>query len=289
MILVVHNTKSGQESSLADIKNAMRTHSLEAKYVAISDNGVRRKVTNFAKQKDAMVVAAGGDGTVSAVAEFIQGTHATLAVIPAGTLNHFAKELNIPLEIEDAVGVIKRAKTKLVDSATVNKHVFINNSSIGWYPRSLHARDELEGKLGKWPAALFGSLRVILRPRRYRVELIVDGRSHIYRTPFVFIGNNEYDRTPGGGLGQRKSLNGGQIAIYVVKAQSFIGVLRMLGHGLLTSKSRSQDFAIHLASKCVIHTKRHHRLSVATDGEVQKLRTPLEYRSRPKALRVIAP
>lgn len=289
MILVVHNTKSGQESSLTDIKQAMQAHGLDAKYVAITERGVRRKVTNFAKQKDAIVVAAGGDGTVSAVAEFIQGTHAALAVIPAGTLNHFAKELNVPLDISEAVGVIKGAKITLVDTATVNKHVFINNSSIGWYPRSLHARDELEGKLGKWPAAFFGSLRAILNPRRYRVELVVDGQNHVYRTPFVFVGNNEYSRTPGGGLGQRTSLQGGQIAIYVVKAQSFIGVVRMLGHGLLTSKSRSQDYAIHLASECTIHTKRHRHLSVATDGEVQKLRTPLEYRSRPKALRVVTP
>ena len=288
MILVVHNAKSGQQSSLPAIKQAMQAHGLQAEYIAISTGGLRRKVMDFTKHKDAIVVAAGGDGTVGAVAEMIQGTQTKLGILPAGTLNHFARELNVPLDIAEAAATLKTGRTESVDVASVNDHVFINNSSIGWYPRSLHARDELEGKIGKWPAALAGSLRAAARPRRYHVELVVDGRTHTYRTPFVFIGNNAYKRDPTG-LGQRKSLQEGQLAIYVVKAQSALGILRMLGHAVLTRKVRSQDFAIHTATECTIHTKRHRQLSVATDGEVMRLNTPLLYRTHAKALRVIVP
>jgi diacylglycerol kinase family enzyme len=288
MMLVVHNSKSGQQSSLTDIKQAMQAHGIEAEYVAITAHNLQRKVTDFAKRKDAVVVAAGGDGTISAVSGMIQGTKAKLGILPAGTLNHFARELGVPAEIPEAVAVLAAGRVELVDVASVNDRVFINNSSIGWYPRSLHARDELEGKVGKWPAALAGSLRAAVRPRRYRVELVIDGRAHVYRTPFVFIGNNAYKRDPTG-LGQRESLQNGQIAIYVVKAQSALGVLRMLGHAMLTRKARSQDFAIHLTTECAIHTKRHRQLSVATDGEVTQLDTPLHYRSHPKTLRVIVP
>ncbi|HKX24109.1 MAG TPA: diacylglycerol kinase family protein [Candidatus Saccharimonadales bacterium] len=286
MILVVHNANSGTQNSLQEIKDTMAAHGLEASYVAITDNSLKRKATEAAR-KGATLVAAGGDGTVSAVAGIAAHTGATLGVIPAGTLNHFAKELAIT-DLKQAVAALKSKKTATVDIATVNDKSFINNSSIGWYPRSLHARDELEAKVGKWPAALYGALRAALRPRRYHVELLVDGQKHTYRTPFVFIGNNAYQRTPAE-LGKRDSLQSGQLAIYVVKAQSVLGILRMLGHALFTRKHRTQDFAIYHATECVIHTRHHRQLSVATDGEIQRLKTPLRYRSKPKALRVIVP
>lgn len=283
-MLVVHNAHSGQQDSLQDIKDAMQTNGLEAEYAAITSRGIRRKVAEAAKKGDT-IVAAGGDGTVNFVAGLVQDTKAKLGIIPTGTLNHFAKELGIPTDLPRAIETLKAGKATAVDVAAVNGHAFINNSSIGWYPRSLYARDEVKSKVGKWPATLYGGLRAALRPRRYHVELTIDGRKHIYRTPFVFIGNNAYQRTPTG-LGQRKSLQEGQLAIYVVKAQTALGIIRMLTHGLFTSKSRSQDFAIHLAPECTIRTKRR-RLSVATDGEVTSLSTPLHYQSKPGSLKVI--
>lgn len=287
MILVVHNANSGKQNSLQEIKDAITAHGLDADYIAITDPGMNRKLTEAA-QKGTTVVAAGGDGTVSAVAGVVADTNATLGIIPAGTLNHFAKELDIPLDLKEAVATLTATKTTTVDIATVNDKPFINNSSIGWYPRSLYARGEAERAIGKWPAALYGSFRAALRPRRYHVELLVDSQKHTYRTPFVFVGNNAYQRTPTE-LGKRTSLREGQLAIYVVKAQSVFGILRMLGHALFTRKHRTQDFAVHHTAECVIHTRHHRRLSVATDGEVQQLDTPLTYRSRPKALRVIVP
>ncbi len=287
MILIVHNASSGKQDSLQLLKDAVSEHNIEADFVAISDRSMKRKVAEAAK-KGLVVAAAGGDGTVSAVAGIIAGTKAKLGVIPAGTLNHFAKELNIPLDLKQAVATLASKKVTEVDIATVNDQSFINNSSIGWYPRSLRARGEVERKIGKWPAALYGSLRSALRPHRYHVDLLVDGQKHTYGTPFVFVGNNAYHRSPAE-LGKRKSLQEGQLAIYVVKTQSAFGILRMLAAALLTRKHRTQDFAIYHASECVIRTKHHRRLNVATDGEVQRLSTPLQYRSQPKALRVITP
>lgn len=287
MILVVHNAKSGRRNSLPDIKQALKKHGLQAEYIAITAPHAHRTIAKMTKSKNTIIVAAGGDGTVSTVAEKVQGTPARLGIIPTGTLNHFAKELDIPLNVSEAAKLLQTPKSTLVDLGSVNGHTFINNSSIGWYPRALHTRDELGDRVGKWPAMLMGSLRAILRPRHYRVELVVDGQPHTYRTPFVFIGNNAYKRAQIG-LGRRQSLQDGQLAIYVVKAQSLWGIVRMLVHGLFTRRVRSRDFAIHRATQCTIRTG-HHHLNVATDGEVQRLSTPLHYQSQPKTLRVIVP
>ncbi|MEO7987464.1 MAG: diacylglycerol kinase family protein, partial [Gemmatimonadales bacterium] len=92
------------------------------------------------------VVAAGGDGTVSAVAAELIRSETPLGVIPAGTLNHFAKDLGVPLDLEGAVEVIASGKVTAIDVGEVNDRVFINNSSIGVYPRIVELRDEYRKK-----------------------------------------------------------------------------------------------------------------------------------------------
>jgi len=285
-IAVVYNTNSGSEDSLADIKQAFQTHNVEPTYVPI--DRIDDKLPSLLRRPHLTVVAAGGDGTINSVVGHIIDTDATLAVIPSGTLNHFARELGIPLETADAVKVALGNTQTQVDIGIVNGHVFLNNSSIGWYPRSLRAREELDSHIGKWPAALVGSLKAALNPRRYHVELTIDGKHVAYRTPFVFIGNNSYKRA-NPNIGQRETLQGGQLAIYIVKAQNFVGILRMLAVGLFTKKRRTQDFATYKASECIISTRHHRTLHVACDGEVLDLPVPLNYRSKPSSLRVLIP
>ena len=110
MILVVHNANSGKQDSLQLIKDAAQAHKLPVEFVAITDRALKRKVTEAAT-KGATIAAAGGDGTVSAVAGLIAGTDAKLGIIPAGTLNHFAKELGIPLDLKQAVAHLASSKT----------------------------------------------------------------------------------------------------------------------------------------------------------------------------------
>jgi diacylglycerol kinase family enzyme len=141
-----------------------------------------------------VLVAGGGDGTVSSVAHALGGSDAVLGVLPLGTLNHFAKDLGLPLDIEAAARAIAARQTTCVDVGEVNGRSFVNNSSIGLYARLVAERKKRERVgLSKWIAHGIAAVRVWSRYyRRLHVTLrgkVVDRRT---RTPFVFVGNNEY-------------------------------------------------------------------------------------------------
>jgi len=285
--LVVYNPKSGS-ADLEAIKAAFDHRGIEAEYVSIASASAQRKMDEIKNHRNAVIVAAGGDGTINGVAGRIQGSACTLAVLPAGTLNHFAKALGIPTDLEKAVDVIAAGHARSVDIGTVNKRVFLNNSSIGVYPRSLRIRDEYQKALGKWPAAVLGLIRSIIRPRHYYIEATIKGAKRTFRTPFVFVGNNEYHRS-GGQLGERASLESGQLAVYILKATSPSGIIWSLIAMFFTKRRHSPAFGIYLVDSCTIHTKHHRSLRVACDGEVYDIGSPLQYQSHHKALRVITP
>ncbi len=124
-----------------------------------------------------VIVAAGGDGTVSSVAAAVAAAGKTLGVIPAGTLNHFARDAGIPTELDDAVALIKDAHTRGVDIGLVNGRVFLNNVSLGNYPRMVHERERLES--GRRPRAIATALAVARtwwRLGKLTAHVKIDGR-----------------------------------------------------------------------------------------------------------------
>ena len=140
------------------------------------------------------IVAGGGDGTLNAVASALVDTDKTLGILPLGTLNHFAKDLKIPLDLEGAARTIIANHVVKVDVGEVNGRIFLNNSSLGLYPHLVLEREQKQ-RLGhgKWPAFVWAAFSVMRRYPFLDVRLKVDGREISSRTPFVFIGNNEYE------------------------------------------------------------------------------------------------
>jgi diacylglycerol kinase family enzyme len=235
-----------------------------------------------------VVVAGGGDGTINAVASVLAGTDTWLGVLPLGTLNHFAKDLKIPLELDEAVANVVRGKANKVDVGEVNGRIFLNNSSLGIYPDIVRDREQQQRHLGrgKWPAfgrALFAAIR---RFPFMNVKLKINGTEHLRRTPFVFIGNNEY--LQGLTLGARERLDSGKLCLYVAQKPTRLGLLRYALHALFGKLREARDFDVLSATSLEIET-RHHHLRVATDGEVTLMKPPLCYRSRASALHVIVP
>ena len=111
----------------------------------------------------------GGDGSIRAVAGVLADSDVPLGVVPLGTLNHFAKDLGIPLKVEDAAATIAAGRTRLVDLAEVNGETFINNSSIGIYPYMVIDRERrrAQHKLTKWMAMVPAFFRMLRHfPRR---------------------------------------------------------------------------------------------------------------------------
>ena len=247
---------------------------------------VRRALTNGARA----VVAAGGDGTVGSIAGALAGTDRPLGVLPLGTLNHFAKDLRIPLALAEAARNVCEGRAVAVDVGEVNGHVFVNNSSLGLYPRIVRRRDKLqerEGR-GKWAAFLRASLAVLRRYPFMSVRLDADGTEIARQTPFVFVGNNEY-QVENLQLGARSCLDAGRLSLYVAHRTGRLGLLRLALSALFGRLREAHDFDALCAREIWVETRLPKRIPVATDGEVTVLSTPLHYRIRPGALKVIVP
>ena len=199
------------EAELADL---FRAAGRDAEIIALRDGQNPADAARAASARASIVVAAGGDGTVSSVAAGIFESPAALGVLPLGTLNHFAKDLHIPLDLRKAVAVVAAGHIGHVDVGQVNDRIFVNNSSIGIYPSIVEAREELRRQgHSKWPAMAIATLRVLRRYRGVTVSIDVDGQRRTWRTPFVFVGNNEY-AIDGIRLGARARLDEGQLFVY---------------------------------------------------------------------------
>lgn len=235
------------------------------------------------------VIAGGGDGTINAVASVLVGTNRPLGVLPLGTLNHFAKDLHIPLELPPAIEVCLGEHAATVDVGEVNGHIFLNNSSLGLYPSIVRQREKQQMRLGrgKWPAFLWATLAVLRRYPFLDVRLSTDTEELRRRTPFVFIGNNEYEME-GLNLGARSCLDAGQLSLHVAQRTGRLGLLRFAVRALFGGLRKEKDFDALCTREVWVETRRS-RLRVATDGEVTVMHTPLHYRVRPGALRVLVP
>jgi diacylglycerol kinase family enzyme len=242
--------------------------------------------TAIARRPD-VIVAGGGDGTVSTVAAALAGGTTPLGVLPLGTLNHFAKDLGLPLELAEAVAQIASGATRRVDVGEVNGRVFVNNSSLGLYPDIVHDRERQRKRLGrgKWPALVWASVAALRRFPFLSVRLAVDGSERRRRTPFVFIGNNAY-RMEGFAIGEREALDSGRLSLYVAQRAGRLRLLLLALRALVGRLKQARDFDAMLASEIVVES-RHRRLRVATDGEITVMTPPLRYRIRPATLLVV--
>jgi diacylglycerol kinase family enzyme len=235
------------------------------------------------------VAAAGGDGTQSAVAAVLAGTGVVQGVLPFGTLNHFAKDLGIPLDLPAATRVLTQGRVVEVDVGEVNGRTFINNSSIGLYPDIVRDRERQRRRLGKgkWRALWSASLHAARALPMLRVHIAGVGERLLRESPFVFIGNNEY-RMQGFSIGARERLDAGELSLYVAQRPGRFGLLRLAFRALFHRLEQARDFDVVKGSGFVIRTGRA-KERVSADGEVVLLDTPLHYRVRPKALKVIVP
>jgi diacylglycerol kinase family enzyme len=210
-------------------------------------------------------------------------------VLPLGTLNHFAKDLGIPLDLIDAVRNLATGVPREVDVGEVNGRIFLNNSSLGLYPDIVRDREKQQRRLGrgKWPAALWATLAALRRYPFLSMRLTVNGETLARRTPFVFIGNNRYTME-GLAIGERDHLDDGLLSLYVAQHPTRLGLLRFAFDALCGKLGSERDFDVLEAAGFEIDT--HHRqLHVATDGEVTLMKPPLRYRMRPGALTVLVP
>jgi len=298
-ITVLLNPRAGKHDATArQVAEAFRAAGAEVDISLAEGPAIAAEAADAIRRGSRVVVAGGGDGTISTVAGVLAGTGAALGLLPLGTLNHFAKDLGIPANVDEAARAIVAGRTLNVDVGEVNGRPFINNVSIGMYARLLVERAAMQriGR-GKWLAHGLAALRVWRHYRRLRVDIRTSkgevgrtgdaGSSLHVRTPFVFVGNNEYQLS-GLELGGRKDLAGGRLHVCMAPGMTRGGVARMVVQALFGDVCAIEGFE-SFSAPAVELDARVARLEVSIDGEAVTLDTPLAFGIRPRALRVIVP
>ncbi len=289
-VLVNPGGGSADEKRREALCAALSAAGIDAKLVEVEGEDLADHAAKVAKRGDKLLVAAGGDGTMSAVAGALAGTDTAMGVMPMGTLNHLARDLGIPFDLDEAAKVLAAGKTRAIDLAELNGRTFVNNSAIGLYPLMVVDRDTQTKRLGrsKRLAMLVASLRTLANFHDERLRLRVnDDKEGRLDTPLLFVGNNDY-RLAFPAAGQRESLDDGKLCVLVMRKKGAFGLIAATFRALL-GITREDDM-IHLddVERLEVMSSRAH-LTVSLDGETCRFKPPLDYRIRRGALTVVAP
>jgi YegS/Rv2252/BmrU family lipid kinase len=292
-IVVLLNRGGGAvaaDPKVADkVADAFKAAGLDVEIELIAGGDCAVRCETVSERGDELLVVGGGDGTISAAASVLVGTETMLGILPLGTLNHFARDLGIPTQLEEAAKVIARRKDRRVDVAEMNERIFINNSAIGLYPLMVLDRDLQRKRLGrsKRLAMVVASLRTLARFDHQRLRLTVNDEKELIDTPLLFVGNNDY-RIDLGAPGQRQSLEDGRLSVFVMRKKTRRGLIAASARALF-NRTRPDDM-VRIDNVQRLRVSSHRSaLTVSLDGEVVEAAPPLDYRIRRKALRVIAP
>jgi len=286
---VLINRGGGSAGSRAQVERALASAGINAVAEWLDGPEIAGAAKEAVQDGLGLVIAGGGDGTMSAVAGALAGTRTRLGILPLGTLNHFARDLKIPLDLGEAAALIASGKARSVDVAEVNGHIFVNNSAVGLYPLMVIDREAQESRLGRskrW-AMLVASARTLIRFSSERLTLTVNDEKKPIETPLLFVGNNSY-RLEMPEAGTRERLDRGELFVLVLRRTSRLGFC-LASLRALAGRTRQED-AVRIEDVRALRVDSgRSRLAVSLDGETAHLETPLDYRLRPNALKVIAP
>ncbi len=290
-VVLNHGSGTLDKPELAQtIGRVFKERGIDAR-IRITGNGEQlRNACEQAAGSDApIVVAGGGDGTIATVAQHLLGSGKTLGVLPLGTFNYFARNLGVPLEVDQALAVIVAGGSTTVDVGEVNGHVFLNNSSIGLYPAVLTRRESVYRRFGRSQLAAYLSvlLTLVKPPAFVKLAVTADGRLLPRRTPLLFIGTNAYQMESFDIVGT-ECLNAHQLTLYITRPMGSLAIGRLAARALSRGLRGAGAFEAVCAEEIVIAMRRR-QVRVALDGEVRVLTTPLRYRMLRNALPVIVP
>ncbi|CAN5608873.1 diacylglycerol kinase family protein [soil metagenome] len=243
-----------------------------------------------AKSNCEVLVAGGGDGTICSVAEAARKTGKTLGVLPLGTFNYFANNLNIPLDLAEAAQVVLDGKPVRASILDLDGRLILNNTSIGIHPAVLLQRRKLYRRWGR--NQLNAYLSVILtafQPApRLRVRLASDEGEVVRETPLVMICSNAFQMETFA-LAGKECLAQGKFALYVARMAGRATTVRLGLRAILRCLRPEIDYEVICTSDVTIDTLGHRRFRAAVDGELERLKSPLRFRVAPERLCVLVP
>ena len=235
-----------------------------------------------------LFVAAGGDGTVHHVIQALVHSEASLGVLPIGTYNHFARDLEIPLDWQEALEVALHGEDRQIDVGRVNERFFVNNVSLGLYPDLVAKREEHGRDYPRWKARIYAFYATL---RRYRhVKLAVESEVHqqLVETHVFMVSNNSYDLESAGLEAQRHTLEQGHLSVYWLPHISRWLLTKFVARYLAGRAKGSPGFRFFRTKRVRVQSARR-ELRVGIDGEVFQLASPLTIIAVPASLSVRVP
>ena len=252
------------------------------------DIDVTESVRRRMREGVRLFIAAGGDGSINHVVQPLVNSEAILGVIPAGTYNHFAKDLGIPLDWRQALDIALTGETRQVDTARVNDRFFVNNLSLGLYPELVAKREEKGRDYPRWKARLQAFYTTL---RNYpHVSFNVESEHHqeVIRTHVFMVSNNSYDLSRMGIEAPRNNLSEGRLSVYWLPHLPRIALMKFGAHYLAGRVKTAPGFRSFRTSRMKVQSP-HLRLRVGLDGELFTMETPLVLTIVPQSLLVKVP
>jgi diacylglycerol kinase family enzyme len=235
-----------------------------------------------------LFIAAGGDGTVHHVTQAVVHTDASLGVIPIGTYNHFARDLNIPLDWRAALQVALTGEKRQVDTARINERFFVNNVSMGLYPELVAKREERGRDYPRWKARLYASYVTL---RKYpHITVVVESEHHqeVIRTHVFMVSNNSYDLSRIGIESPRTNLEEGRLSVYWLPHLPRLRLMTFVARYLAGRVREVPGFRSFRTLRMRVQST-HAHVKVGVDGEVFTMTTPLAITIVPQSLVVKVP
>ena len=239
-----------------------------------------RRMAAQAREQGGILVAAGGDGTINAVAGKAVEAGCLFGVLPQGTFNYFGRTHGIPEDLGDAVRALLGAQVQAVQVGMVNERIFLVNASIGLYPQILEEREADKKQFGRSRVvALMSMIKTAVRAPQYlRIEMERDGKLQKMRTPMLFVGNNRLQIEQLG----IAALDDGKLVAIAPRSVGRLGMIALMLRGALGRLGQASNLVVFgfrsLGVKQVTLYGKRRRIKVAMDGEVTLLDTPLVFR-----------
>jgi diacylglycerol kinase family enzyme len=297
-LFIVLNAGSGHEdapSTRGTIERVLTDAGRVHRLLLVEDprrlREIARQAVAEARQLGGVVVAAGGDGTINAVAGAALGAGCTFGVLPQGTFNYFSRANGIPSGTAEATRVLLSAEPQPVQVGLVNDRAFLVNASVGLYPEVLEEREARKRRFGRRrPVAAWSTVVTLLRAHRpLRLRLESRGAVRAVRTATLFVGNNPLQLRQLG-IPEAALVPGALVAI-TLRPVGTLSMFWLMVRGALGRLGEAEDVSSFPFEQLTVRPAALGRrlLKVATDGEVQWLRAPLVFRLSPRPLLLLKP
>ncbi|WP_172297016.1 diacylglycerol kinase family protein [Pseudoruegeria sp. HB172150] len=285
-----HSGKRGNEDVADALKRRFEADGRDLEIGLVGQDGDIEELAKKAVERGcATVIAAGGDGTISTVAEVLAGTDTALGVIPAGTFNYFARSFEIPEDIEGAVEVIATGTPRPTDVGWINDRIFLNNASVGIYSTIRRERERTYKSWGRSRVAAYWSVikALVKLYKPMKVDLTVDGETRRTKTSLVFVCNSPFQLNLFE-LDGAKEVEQGKLAVFLSRDSGRWELLTRAFRLATKGMQRGRDFDLVTGKEITIDTGKPYR-HIVRDGETGRMRGPFRFRLDAGGLKVIVP